>query len=414
MSIDQSLPRKASGSKEGLTLVLGSSLTIMGSVMVAPMIPKIGAEFGPTTPDAATLVPLAIAGPALAIALFAPLAGLLADKAGRKKLLIIATFLYALFGFVPALLGDLHSIVISRLLFGCAEAAIMTCCTTLIADYWHGDQRMKFINFQVVAIGLIGSIFFVIGGMLGESSWRIPFYLYLLPLLLIPFMIKVLWEPSKESKSSEAEVVEQAPASAEKTAMLPLFISYLMILFGMVLNFVVPIQTPTLLVQMGVTSTTEIGMSAGLSLLATLIGSILWPVLRRLFGLNLCNAILFALVGAGLWLLSNAATYQQVLFAVTIQGIGAGLMVPNIMAATMNILPAKVRGRGLGIFTSSLYLGQFVSPIIVSIILTSGSDLRGTIYNLAIAGLVVAVLWLISSLFLSKKSTSPESKHSLS
>lgn len=134
MSNNNALSKQASGNKEGIVLVLGSSLTIMGSVMVAPMIPKIGAEFGPTTPDAATLVPLAIAGPALAIALFAPLAGLLADKAGRKKLLIIATFLYALFGFVPALLGDLHSIVISRLLFGCAEAAIMTCCTTLIAD----------------------------------------------------------------------------------------------------------------------------------------------------------------------------------------------------------------------------------------------------------------------------------------
>lgn len=413
MSIDQSLPRKASGSKEGLILVLGSSLTIMGSVMVAPMIPKIGAEFGPTTPDAATLVPLAIAGPALAIAICAPLAGWLADRAGRKKLLVIATFLYALFGFVPAILGDLNSIVISRLLFGCAEAAIMTCCTTLIADYWLGEERMKFVNFQVIAIGLIGSLFFVIGGVLGEESWRTPFYLYLLPLLLIPFMLKVLWEPSKESRTDESEAFAGVPASAEKIAMFPLIISYLMILGGMVLNFVIPIQTPTLLVQMGVTSTTEIGMSAGLSLLATLIGSILWPVLRRLFGLNLCNAILFALVGTGLWLLSNATTYQQVLFAVTIQGIGAGLMVPNIMAATMNILPAKVRGRGLGIFTSSLYLGQFVSPIIVSIILSTGSDLRGTIYSLAIAGFVVAALWVISSIFLSNKGSSPESESSL-
>ncbi|PYF83162.1 putative MFS family arabinose efflux permease [Marinomonas alcarazii] len=410
MSIDNSLPKKASGSKEGLILVLGSSLTIMGSVMVAPMIPKIAAEFGPTTPDAATLVPLAIAGPALAIAICAPLAGWLADRAGRKKLLIIATFLYALFGFVPAILGDLNSIVVSRLLFGCAEAAIMTCCTTLIADYWHGEERMKFVNFQVIAIGLIGSLFFVIGGILGEESWRTPFYLYLLPLLLIPFMLKVLWEPSEKS-----EEINKAVASApmEKVAILPLIIGYLMILGGMVLNFVVPIQAPTLLVEMGITSTTQIGMSAGLGLLATLVGSIMWPLLRRVFGLNLCNAILLTLLAIGLWMLSSASTYKEVLFAVTVHGIGAGLMVPNVMAAVMNLLPLSVRGRGLGGFTSCLYLGQFISPIVIGIIISTGTDLHGAIYNLAKVSLVVAALWVIAALFLSSKTPTPESESSL-
>ena len=37
--------RQATGRREGLVLVLGSSLTIMGSVMIAPILPKLGAEF---------------------------------------------------------------------------------------------------------------------------------------------------------------------------------------------------------------------------------------------------------------------------------------------------------------------------------------------------------------------------------
>lgn len=41
--------RTATGRREGVLIALGSSLTIMGSVMVAPMLPKMGMEFGPPT-----------------------------------------------------------------------------------------------------------------------------------------------------------------------------------------------------------------------------------------------------------------------------------------------------------------------------------------------------------------------------
>lgn len=259
--------RQARGRREGVVLMLGSSLTIMGAVMVAPILPKLGAEFGPLEPRADLLVPLAVTGPALAIALVAPLAGWLADRVGRKALLVVATLLYALLGAIPALLNDLGAIVGVRLLFGCAEAAIMTCCATLIADYWRGEERMRYVNLQVVSIGLVGALFFVLGGALGEHSWRAPFYLYLLPLLLVPAMIKVLWEPPIQRNQAAA-------ADDEQVSIPTLVVGYLLILGGMVLNFIVPVQTPILLVELGVTSSTLIGLSAGLGLLATLGGSL--------------------------------------------------------------------------------------------------------------------------------------------
>lgn len=390
--------RTATGRREGVLIALGSSLTIMGSVMVAPMLPKMGMEFGPTHPQAEMLLPLAITGPALAIAVCAPLAGWLSDRTGRKNLLIIATLLYALLGVLPAFLNGLDGIVISRLLFGCAEAAIMTCCTALIADYWHAEERLKFVNLQVVSIGLVGSAFFVIGGVLGEQSWRLPFYLYLLPLLLIPFFMRVLWEPKHHA-------AQQINDTTSRVATVPLIVGYGMIMFGMVLNFIVPIQAPALLVSIGVVSTTKIGLSAGLSLLATLAGSLLWPVFRRSFGIAGCNALLMALIGVALWLLANANSYNKVIIAVAIHGVGAGLMVPNIMAAIMNALPAPVRGRGIGGFTSCLYLGQFISPIIVGILIASGTDLPGAIIRLSIASAAIAAIWLIVSLFKGNKRT---------
>lgn len=389
------LSRQASW-REGLVLMLGSSLTIMGSVMVAPVLPRLGAEFGPLEPRADLLVPLAVTGPALAIALCAPLAGWLADRVGRKALLVLATILYALLGALPAMLDSLPSIVGVRLLFGCTEAAVMTCCATLIADYWHGEERLRYVNRQVVTIGLVGALFFVVGGALGEHSWRAPFLLYLLPLLLVPAMMKVLWEPPVlKPQGVEPHVEASGPA---KVALPQLLVGYLMILGGMVLTFIMPIQAPMLLVSLGITSSTMIGLAAGLSLLATLVGSLTWPLLRRRFGIAGCNALLLGLMGLGLWLLMRGQSYNEVLVAVFIQGLGAGLLVPNVMAPVMNALTASTRGRGLGGFTSCLYIGQFVSPLVVALVMVFAGDLRHAIQWLALASLALALLWVVAGL----------------
>lgn len=375
------------GRRQGIVLLLGSSLTIMGSVMVAPIIPKLGAEFGATTANADLLIPLAIAGPALAIALTAPLVGWLADRLGRTRLLILATLAYALLGALPALLDSLGQIVVARLLFGMAEAAVMTCCTTLIADYWMGEQRLRYINGQVITISLVGALFFVLGGALGEHSWRTPFYLYLMPLLLIPAMLKFLWEPQRQALALDA-----APG-LERSDLGALLVNYLLVFGGMLLSFVVPLQGPTLLVGIGVTSSTLIGASAGLGLLATLGGALLWPTARRTLGIAGCNALLLLLMSGGLLLLTAATSYENVLLAVAVHGIGAGMLVPNAMAPVMNALSRQARGRGMGAFTGAVYLGQFASPLIIGSLAAVSGGLHNVIDALAMLAAVIALLW---------------------
>lgn len=380
-----SAPQNA-GPREGVVLILGSSLTIMGAVMIAPILPKLGAEFGPLDAHAGLLVPLVVTGPALAIALCAPLAGWLADRIGRKTLLVIATLLYALLGVAPVILGDLQSIVVVRLLFGAAEAAVMTCCSALIADYWHGRERLRYINRQVVTIGVVGALFFVLGGALGEHSWRLPFLLYLLPLLLVPAMLKVLWEPERSQLTDEEQ-------GAERVAVLPLVLGYLLIFGGMVLTFIAPVQVPIVLVELGVTSSTLMGLSAGLSLIATLGGSLAWPLLRRTLRGAGTNTVLLLLFALGLYLLTQAQSYNQVALAMVIHGLGAGLLVPNVMAPVMEALTARTRGRGLGGLTACLYLGQFASPLVVAALVVYAGDVRHAIQWLAFASLAAALLW---------------------
>jgi MFS family permease len=393
------LPREA-GRSQGSVLVLGSSLTIMGSVMVAPIIPKLIAEFAASEPRVEVLAPLAITGPALAIAIFAPLAGWLADSVGRKLILIFATLLYALLGAAPALLNDLQSIVIARFLFGCSEAMVMTCCTALIADYWQGERRLRYINAQVISIALVGALFFVIGGALGEQSWRTPFYLYLLPLLLVIPMMKVLWEPLARSEQDETPDRQRIDGVA-------LVVGYVLILGGMVLSFVVPVQTPRLMVQLGIASSTLIGMATGAGLLASLVGALAWPLIRKTIGIKCTNALLLGLMSSGLMLLINAGSLTGIFIAVVIHGVGAGLLVPNALTPVMNALNKRQNGRGMGGFTSCLYLGQFVSPLCVAFLMSITGRLTHAIAMLALIGFGSAVIWLTYAFFAKQNDTPP-------
>ncbi|MEU4292774.1 MFS transporter [Kribbella sp. NPDC026596] len=141
VTLDERHPGSArtAGRPQGTLLMLMSCLPVLGAVLLAPVLPSMQQHFA-GTPNAAVLVPVTLTVPALVIGLVAPFAGSIVDRFGRKRLLG-ALVTYALFGTAPLWLDGLHAIVLTRVGVGVTEAAIMTCCTTLIADYFSGTAR---------------------------------------------------------------------------------------------------------------------------------------------------------------------------------------------------------------------------------------------------------------------------------
>ena len=72
---------------QGAILLAGSCLPILGSVLLAPVLPRMIDAFA-TTPGVDVLVPIVLTAPALVIGLLAPVAGRLVDAAGRKRVLV--------------------------------------------------------------------------------------------------------------------------------------------------------------------------------------------------------------------------------------------------------------------------------------------------------------------------------------
>lgn len=346
--------QRSAGMPQSILLLLGSCLPVLGAVLLAPVLPRMQAHFADTA-SAAVLVPVALTLPALMVALIAPFAGIIVDRVGRKPLLLMAMLLYTVCGTLPLWLESLQAIVISRAGIGLAEAGIMTCCTTLMGDYYRGGRRERLFALQMVVTSLSAALFMGVGGYLGQDSWRTPFTLYAVGLVFLPLMAFWLWEPASQKGC------EQGGAPMPWPGLRPLL--GLALLAGLSL-FIVPVQAGYLLNLLGVDSPQQIGMTMGGNQLGVVLGALSF----RLIGSTRPARLLllaFALAGIGGLLMAAAGSHRTLSMAVFINGLGIGLMLPTLITRIMALVDFNQRGRASGFFTAAIFAGEFISPLVV-------------------------------------------------
>ncbi|SHH40692.1 MFS transporter [Streptomyces sp. 3214.6] len=364
-------------------LMAGSCLPILGAVLIAPVLPKMQDHFE-STPGAKALVPLALTVPALALALLAPFAGVIVDRLGRKRLLIVATLLYAVFGTAPLYLDSLGAIIASRALVGVAEAAIMTCCTTLIGDYYSGPRRVKYLALQTMCASASATVFFVIGGAAGSAGWRVPFWVYAVSLVLAPLMATALPTPAARA------TVDELPAEAEAHRAFPwrqLRGICALTFFGAMVFYTVPVEMSYLLDDLGVKNSGVIGLATAVSSAATVGGAVTFTRLKRSPD-PMLPAVL-ALCAAGFGVMFLAGNAPLLVVGAVINCVGTGMLLPALLTSAMSRLAFEDRGRGTGLFMAAFFGGEFVCPLILLAVESAVGSLAGAV---AVLGLAAALL----------------------
>nr|WP_180204842.1 MFS transporter [Pseudomonas sp. SbOxS1]NYU04839.1 MFS transporter [Pseudomonas sp. SbOxS1] len=360
-------PDRQAGLAQSLLLLLGSCLPVLGAVLLAPVLPRMQAHFADVS-GSSVLVPVVLTLPALMIALLAPFAGLIADRLGRKPLLLASMSLYVLCGVLPLWLDSLPAIVLSRAGIGLAEAGIMTCCTTLMGDYYSGARRERLFALQMVATSLSAAVFIALGGFLGQNDWRTPFALYAVGLVFLPLMAWKLWEP--QAGAQPGPTTHPMPAGQFPwRALTPLYV--LSLLAGLSL-FIVPVQAGYLLNLLHVDAPQQIGMTMGANQLGVLVGALSFRLFSAMRGQHML-LIAYVLAGSGGLLMADALSHVQVVVAVTINGLGIGLMLPTLITWIMSQVNFHQRGRAAGCFTAAIFAGEFSSPLVVLAVTQGGA-----------------------------------------
>ncbi|MFK7854642.1 MAG: MFS transporter [Granulosicoccus sp.] len=362
-------------------LLVCSSLTVMAGATISPGLPGLLAHFA-DHPDADYLVRFIVTVPGLAIALTAPIAGFIADKLGRRILLQVGVGLYIVAGTAGLWVDDLVLLLASRLLLGAAVGIVMVCSMALLTDHFQGSERDRAMGIQASAMSAGGIVFIAAGSILADVSWRAPFAVYLIPIILFPL---IYWFVAKPPVN-----IEEAAASVEQFPKVHGGLIYCLGFLSMALFYIIPTQLPFFAIELGADSLKYAGFAVVLNQIFASIASAFFQRLRRHLGNRQILLLSFVLLSIGFCLLSQSRSLTMMFVSMPLIGLGLGLNFPNLSIWLMSRVPSTMRGRASGGLTTSIFLGQFLSPLISQPIVNTYN--LGTAYLFAAAAMLIIVV----------------------
>jgi len=150
-------------------------LDMLGIGLILPVLPELVKTFVAGESQAAYMYGVLASVYALMQFLFAPVFGALADRFGRRPVILSSLFGYGLDYLLLALAPGLAWLVVARVVSGIMGANITT-ANAYIADVSTPETRGRNFGFIGAAFGL-GFVFGpAVGGLLGSVSLRLPFF----------------------------------------------------------------------------------------------------------------------------------------------------------------------------------------------------------------------------------------------
>jgi MFS family permease len=380
---------------QGISLLLPITMPIMGALFVAPVIPKMMAQFH-GLPHAAVLVGVAVTVPSLCMALFSTLSGALGDRFGRRRLLIGAMLLYSLVGILPFFLNDLFLIIVTRFGLGIIESMVIVLTTTMIGDHFDGEQRDRWLAGQT-AVGAIAAVaMLAVAGFVGRNDWHDVFLLYLLPLFYLVLILAFTWEPAPpEHIPSQARWADLPWSGIIPICLLTLFVS--------VLFYVVQIQLSTALTALGVVlpdgqpDSARVGELTAVAIAVMPVGTVCFIVLSPRLRLPTLFTLEFLLLGVGFVLMSHTPSVAGFVAAAALNQLAAAMLLPTLLTWAMRQLAFAERGRGIGLWQAALAFGQFLSAVVAVPVLRAavGGPLIPVFQLFGGASIIAALLTIV-------------------
>ena len=382
--------KHTSGKGKLVFLILSSMMTLMGGAAVAPALPSISAYFA-GYPE--TSIAMIVTLTSLTIVLTGWLVGMICDRMGKVRLLVLFLVLFALLGSSGAYLGSLEIILVGRALLGIAIAGIMTTTTALISEYYSGFERSRAIGYQSAAMGLGALVLGISGGFLASFGWRETFLVYLIALLFVPGVFLTMEEPKLEERGSRKTGGSGENDQALRLPLGTLAVIYIAIFSLMLLFYTIPTKLPYLLQADSITSTVVSGALIGIPGLVSVFSSL---ACSRLYSCLSRQTILssgFFIMAFGFFVIGLVSNLALVVCGLVVIGIGQGLVITSLVNWLSSIAPSHSYGILFGVYSMFFYLGQFVSAFAAQPLIDMGGTYAAVFLFDGIYGVGIAAVF---------------------
>lgn len=321
-----------------------------------------------------------------------PLMGILADRFGRKRVLIPSLIVFGVCGSACFFVDSFSFLLLLRFLQGAGSASIGSLNQTIIGDLFPGKERIRAMSYNSSIVSIGTMIYPAIGGAVALLGWHYPFLVASIAFPVALLVALNLDTPQLMHNGKFRAYLKTSFSLIRKKNVLSLYfgtMSAFVLLYGILLSFY-----PFLMRHRFGSSTFDIGLVIS----ATSVGAILGALnLGKLSGIFSPKKLILS--AFTIYIISfSIAFYSENIFIFTvpvfIHGFANGILIPNIQTQISLIAPMEIRGAFMSINSSVLRLGQTVGPLTSGVILSGAGEsyvfIAGGVFA---AAAIIAVAW---------------------
>jgi MFS family permease len=345
-----------------LPLIFSITVTgILANTLVGPAIPDILDAFH--QPD--SRAGMFVSAGTLPGILMAPVIGVLADRHGRRAVLVPCLVAFGAFGLLSALAPSFEALLVLRLLQGIGSAGLINLAVVLIGDHWSGIERARLVGQNAAVLTVSLAVFPPVGGLLTElGGWRLSFAPYGVGLATAALIWQRL-DPARPdgSETLRAQLGGARQAARHRDVLGSISIGFVifLLIFGLFLT-ALPVHLER-----------EFGLGAGARglviaapALTSTIAALRLGRLRARFGAVAMIAGAAVLFTVAFVVIGLAGSLVVLVAGAMLYGLGEGVFIPTPQDVVAGAAPASQRGAVVAVWVGAARAGQTVGPLAVA------------------------------------------------
>jgi len=316
--------------------------------------------------------------------------GMLADRYGRKRILLGSVLLFGLFSIATALAWNYPTLLLARLLTGVGLGAALPNLIALTSEAAGPRFRGRAVSLMYCGVPIGAALAAALGFFGLAAAWQTVFWVGgIVPLLLVPLLLRWLPESPVFQRSAQGVPLRALLAPGNATAMCYFFT---LLVVYMLINWL-----PMLLVGQGFSASEAAGVMFVLQFGAACGTLLLGALMDKLSPLWM-SLLIYSGMLASLLALGTATSLAAMLFS----GFVAGLFATGGQSVLYALAPlfyrTEIRATGVGTAVAIGRLGAMSGPLLAGKMLALGTGTVGVMAasapGILLAG--VAVFWLMN------------------
>ncbi|MGL5820528.1 MAG: MFS transporter [Sarcina sp.] len=310
----------------------------------------------------------------------------------KKSLIIIGLILFAIGGLTSPLTNNIYLLLFTRLILGFGLGITAPMSLVLIGDFFEGSERDKFMGYST-ALSNIGSIIAtLLVGTLSVIDWRLSFLIYIFVIIVLVIVIFFLPKDNhQEIENSKLEVMKHIKTEVKLNK--AVFKYAAIVALGLVAFYALPTNMAFLVKAKNFGGDKLAANLVSVATVASLVSSIFFAKIMKLLDKHY-SILLFICLVIGFALLGFSANIYITVLGTLFTGFGFGGIIPYGVSFASKVVHKTHVSFAIIIVTVSVYLGEFISPIILQFIssVLHLNPTMGSFYAASIISLLAVIM----------------------